>query len=436
MITQVDPQKPALVMGSGDSKSLSFGELLALVTKEREKLGKLSPGIADALEAEMTPQFIARFIASLEKGRPVAIFSAAWTEEEKTLRRELLTSSACHPETAVVLFTSGSTGTPKLVQLSMGNIEANTRAVLSSLDFGQAASQTLFLPLSYSFGLLGQLLPALKCGMTTRLLSRFTDAKTLFDEGRAEGMWSGVPSHWEALLRLTESLPESCARITHVISAGAPMSVDLRKRLAARFSRATLYNNYGQTEAAPRVLSFSSRHPEFFSGPVGFPVGELKVRLASDGELCVSGSQIMLGYLGEPEATREKVQDGWLHTGDVASISPEGLVSIHGRRDELFNIGGERTSPLEIEAAIRKAAGVADAAILIEDDQVYGHRISAFVVPAGELTKKELTQALSERLSPLKTPREFYAVPSIPRGANGKLLRGELKTLKATGRKL
>ena len=325
------------------------------------------------------------------------------------------------------------------MQLSRAGIEANTRAVRSSLDFGKARLQTLFLPLSYSYGLLGQLLPALEARITTRLIEKFTDVKGLFDDGTASGMMSGVPSHWETILRLTTAQPDCCGQVTHVISAGAPLPIELRSRLRARFPNATLYNNYGQTEASPRLLSFSSRHPAFREGPVGFPVEGVEVKLSSTGELLARGPQLMLGYLGDEAATREKLAGGWLHTGDAAAIDPSGLVSILGREDELFNVGGERTSPIEIDEALARVPGVASGAVLVEPDPLYGSKLTGFVVARDAKlppTKDAITKSLSAQLSIHKIPRELYLIDELPRGTSGKLRRAELKNFKAPDRRL
>ncbi|MGK5090114.1 class I adenylate-forming enzyme family protein [Bdellovibrionota bacterium FG-2] len=391
------------------------------------------------LTATPTLDFIVQFLACLETGRPAAIFSPQWSVAETQSRAALL-QTPCHHETAVILFTSGSTGTPKAVQLSRKNIEANTRGVIASLDFISAREQTLFLPLSYCYGLLGQLLPALQCKIPTRILTKMTDIKGCFDGGSATGMWSGVPSHWEMILKITEPTHSGKSEITHIISAGAPLSLSLRERLRERFPRATIYNNYGQTEASPRILCFSSRDPAFFKRGVGYPIGDTQVRLGTDGELQVRGSQIMLGYLGDPETTAKKLEDGWLHTGDLAEISPEtsngSLVSITGRIDELFNVGGERTGPSEIEQVLKNIPDVTDAAVLIEDDQMYGSKISAFLIASVILEKNKVLAQISDNLSPNKIPREIYLIQALPRNASGKLMRTELKKLKTPARRL
>ncbi|NMO13917.1 acyl--CoA ligase [Pyxidicoccus fallax] len=433
----------ALTLGG---ESVSFGALRDEVEARKRRLGDLPPGIA-ILRAHRTREFIASFLALYEAGVPQAVFAPEWTAVEVDARRQGLgccfeldaalsvtwrseaESPQHHPDTSVVLFTSGSTGAPRAVQLSRRNIEANVAAVRASLDFDSAPAQTLFLPLSYSFGLLGQLLPALAAGLPTTLLGNLVELKALLDEGRLVGMISGVPSHHETLLRLVGDGPPRTGGVTHVISAGAALSLPLRQRLLRAFPHGRVYTNYGQTELSPRVLCLRSDHPAFLSNATGYPVGNLAVKLTAGGELCVRGDQLMLGYLGAPEATREKVEDGWLRTGDLAELGPDGLVTLLGRNDDLLKVGGERLSPFEIEAALRELPGVEDAAVWGREDPLYGTTLTAFLqlrpgTPCP--SRRALRQTLQGLLSAHKVPADYYRVEQLPRTANGKLQRARL----------
>lgn len=206
------------------------------------------------------------------------------------------------------------------------------------------------------------------------------------------------------------------------------MPLELRAKLKAHFSQAKIFNNYGLTEASPRVLSLSSDHPRFMEeGTVGFPVKFLQVKEGPEGNLCVKGRQVMLGYVGDSE----KIRDGWLPSGDVVKIESDGMVKIMGRLDDLFNIGGERTSPLEIDAALMRVPGIQEAAVLVEQSTLYGAKLSAFIVGGEELTKKSIMDALKAHLSGHKIPLEYFRIEELPKTANGKLRRSELNKIKA-----
>jgi long-chain acyl-CoA synthetase len=412
-------QNNALLIGN---TALSFAELRHLVEAEKSRLGKSRDWLA--LEAAAKPEFVARLLAALETRHPVAILSP--DQKRGELQRHLLKHSP-HADAALAIFTSGSHGEPKAVQLSEHNIESNTATVLGSLRFEEARIQNLFLPLDHAFGLLGRLLPALTAQVPTRLFPDFATAAKSFQQG-AEGMWSGVPSHWRVLL---EAAPAS-QNITHVVSAGADLPLDLRRKLREKFPNATIFNNYGLTEASSRVLSFHSEDRDFFNGFTGYPVGDWQLQIDASGELRVKGPQVMLGYLGDEDG----LHDGWLATGDLAEERGDGLISIRGRRDEMVKIAGERIFPLEIESALREMPGIVDAAVDFVEEPMHGFRPVAYLVAKASLRREDLLQHLRSRLSAQKVPLHFYLVEGLPRLPGGKIDRLALRELRSSGKVL
>lgn len=423
IIGKAPDQSLALAGAWGETR---FRDLRRLV---REKKAGLSRGGVALLTARAEPDFVAEALACLEAGNPCALVPPDLSGAELRQRRGLLERPA-HPDAALILFTSGSTGGPKAVQISAESVRANTAAVIDTLAFAQAASQTLFLPLSYAFGFLGQLLPALSLGIPTYFPKSLLEAREILLRGHASGMWSGVPAQWAALLPACE---EGGGRgITHLVSAGEALPLSMRERLREHFPRATIFQNYGLTEASPRVLSLSSAHPAFWEeSATGLPVPGISLRIGEGGELLVRGPQVMLGYLGDEAATAQKIAAGWLCTGDMASLDENGIAHVFGRRDELFKIGGERASPHEIEAALSALPGVRDAAVFVAKDELYGARIQALLVVGGDFVADRwaLLEDLKEELSGNKIPSEFFLVERLPRTANGKLRRAELPAL-------
>ena len=440
------PGDTAIVTREG---ACTFGGLAARVKACAAGLEAVEAPVV-VVTASMTIDFVVSLLGALIARRPAAVFSQHWNERERRAALALLGACAevdgtggvtarrdgpaagLHPDTRLILFTTGSTGEPKAVQLSDTNIESNTAAVVDAVSFATVRAQVLFLPLSYSYGLLGQLLPALRTGVATELVERLVDVSDRFAQGSAEGMVSGVPSHHAALLRLIPP-GSACARVTHVVSAGAAASPELRRRLREAFPGAVIYANYGQTEASPRVLCLPSSHPKFFTNATGFPVGRLRVRLGEDGELLVRGPQVMLGYLGDPEGTARKLAGGWLHTGDLATLDDEGLVTVSGRADDLINVGGERMSLLEVEAALAGVSGVRHAAAVPVTDDLYGTSWAAFVEPAGDgVTANQVREGLRLRLPPRKMPAALHLIRELPLTKNGKVDRRALAALSST----
>ncbi|HGT2641597.1 TPA: class I adenylate-forming enzyme family protein [Legionella pneumophila] len=438
------PDVPDKVAIAQENQAITFDELTHAVLECSNQLLKL-PKTIIILHAAPDIEFIIQLLACLETNRPIALFPNSISEEEKQIRLSLLGNAIMinekgelqeiyenktikpHHQTALVLFTSGSTGKVKAVQLSSINIKANCHAVMKALEFKKVQDQLLFLPLSYSFGLLGQLLPGLMFGLSTRLITHFTDIKMLMEQGTIPQMWSGVPSHWVAINAIAKRYPDSAAKIKAIVSAGAPLSTALRADLKQIFPNAIIYNNYGLTEASPRVLTYSSDDPLFTENYAGYPVGDWKVKLSTENELLIRGTQIMLGYLGEKDST--KIQNGWLSTGDIAEILPNGLVAIKGRRDSLVNIGGEKVNLSEIEQKICQIDVIKEAIVIPQEDRIYGIRLVVCIEKTtlhSQISKQYLTEKIQTHLLPRKLPIQVHLMPSLPRNKHGKLDRNAL----------
>ncbi|KTD08959.1 acyl CoA ligase [Legionella gratiana] len=436
-LAQHAPKKIAL---SCDDQNLNFAELAAKIHNMSLQLKKLPPGVL-VLQAKTHPLFIIQLLAALNIRKPVALLSQ---QESDLQKRTILSTNMTinedgelielqenhnqhHPELALVLFTSGSTGQTKAVQLSLNNIVTNCHAVIKALEFSRISNQLLFLPLSYSFGLLGQLLPGLIAGLNTKLITQFTDIKSFLETGAVPQMWSGVPSHWVAMTKMATLYPDSAAKIKAIVSAGAPLAIHLREHLIQTFPNALIYNNYGLTEASPRVLTYSSSDPLFLDDYAGYPVGDWQVRLSEENELLIQGSQLMLGYLGEEQSS--KIKNGWFYTGDLAAILPTGLVSIKGRLDHIVNIGGEKINLIDIEHKICQFEGIKEVIVLPLADELYGVRLLACLERGmfhTNTTEQMLTEQLKHHFLPKKLPISVQLLEELPRNQHGKLDRKAL----------
>jgi len=398
---------------------ISFLELQREVNVAAAKLRSTSSKLLE-LQAENTIQFIIQLLAALSNQQPVAVVSKMGIVNHQT---------SYDPNAALILFTSASTGKAKAVQLSQQNIMANCNAVIKSLNFTAARDQFLFLPLSYSFGLLGQLLPGLMAGLTTHLTENFIDIKTILEADSVPQMWSGVPSHWHAILRIAQLYPLAAQQLTHVISAGASLTIELRTQLIKTFPNAVIYNNYGLTEASPRVLSLSSNSPLFVSNHVGYPVGDWELKLSREQELYIRGSQVMLGY-GAGE--QSPVKNGWLHTGDIAEITEEGLVSILGRLDHSVKVGGEKVNLDELEQAVNRIPGVGKVALVAIPDSVYEMRLLFFfekTTMPHPLSIEQIYEKLEESIVLPKSATFIQILETLPLNQNGKLDRASLRKM-------
>lgn len=415
--------------------NLSFRELNLRVRDKSKELKTFSKTRIFALVAENSIDFVINLLAAISL-KPVALISKQWTPSERQLRLNTLKDYSLlnheglleekfnpdisiHPLTRLILFTSGSCGHPKAVLLSESNISSNTEAVLESLLFDKAERQHLHLPLSYSFGILGQLIPALSQGLTTYLYNDLMDLIGVFESDKPIGMLSAVPEQWTLLCEIAHKYPESSQSVTHAISAGSRLNLNLRHDMRQAFPNSYLFNNYGMTECSPRVLSLSSCDPEFFSEAVGKPVKRISISFTDDGVMQIQGPQVMISYADS------KICEGKLLSGDCGYIK-DSYIFLSGRKDDLVKISGERIHCQEVGETLRSYKGVKESHVLAYKDHTYSERLAAFIVLNESKDKKDFLKFMKEKLSGNRRPSKTKFLDFLPLNANGKLNRQAL----------
>jgi acyl-CoA synthetase (AMP-forming)/AMP-acid ligase II len=160
---------------------------------------------------------------------------------------------------------------------------------------------------------------------------------------------------------------------------------------------------------------------------VGTPCDGVEVRIADDGEVLVRGYSVMKGYLDDPAATAEAIdQDGWLHTGDLGSLDDRGHLRIVGRKKDMFIVGGFNAYPAEIEGYLLEHPAVAQAAVIGVPDERLGQVGKAFVVRDGPVSAEELIAWSRERMAGFKVPRSVEFLHELPLNATGKVMKDRL----------
>jgi malonyl-CoA/methylmalonyl-CoA synthetase len=344
-----------------------------------------------------------------------------------------------HP--AVVVYTSGTTGPPKGVVLPRRSIATNLDALAAAWEWTADDVVVHGLPLFHVHGLVIGVLGPLRRGGRLEHLGRFSTqaaARALGGEGT---MLFGVPTMYRRLVADAEAdqgLAEAIGRARLLVSGSAPLPAADHQRIERATGR-SIVERYGMTETLMNcsVRASGDRRP----GTVGPPLDGVELRLIDDdgrtidarddetvGEIAVRGPNLFLGYLDNEQATAEVLRDGWFHTGDVATVAPDGYVRIVGRRaTDLIKSGGYKIGAGEIEAALLEHPGVAETAVTGEPDDDLGERIVAWVVPAGERPgEQELIDHVATLLSPHKRPRAVRYVDELPRNDMGKVLKRRL----------
>jgi long-chain acyl-CoA synthetase len=345
-----------------------------------------------------------------------------------TLRMKRLEATPLDKSAGLVLFTSGSSGAPKAVLLSRAGIEANVDAILTYLPIRAHPRTAVTLPLSYSYALVGQVLTTQRAGGTLLLLGDIA-----FPPVQLEAMVrleaSGLSSVPTSLRLLARAIAEGAPRpkLGYVASAGAALGS--AQALRGAFPGARLFNQYGLTEASPRVSAISDAEPQFDKGSVGRPLPGIESHVDPEGNLFVRGPSVMLGYLDDPQATARVLSpDGTLRTGDMAHIDADGYLYIEGRTDGVVKCGGERIGVDEIAVALRDCPGVRDAAVVAIPDELLGAKLAAYVEVA-ENALPSVRKALRDKLAPAKRPWRISALDALPRLASGKPDLQKLKSM-------
>ncbi|GIU97740.1 MAG: long-chain-fatty-acid--CoA ligase [Actinomycetota bacterium] len=342
---------------------------------------------------------------------------------------------------AAFVYTGGTTGSSKGAMLSHFNLVANAlqaRALFSEVIDGED-SILCVLPFFHSFGLVAMNL-GLGHGLKLAMLPRFDLKLTLKELARERvTLFPGVPRLYIALNESPLTAKYDLKSLKACISGASPLPQAVADRFAEVTGGAQVVEGYGLTEASPvtHVNPIKGRRKE---GSIGLPIPDTDCRIVSlddpdrelppgeRGELCIKGPQVMLGYWRRPDATAEAIRNGWLHTGDVAVMDPDGYFRIVDRIKELILVSGFNVYPTEIEEVIYRHPKVLKVSVVGVPDEVTGERVKAFVVPRpGEtLTAEELDAFCRDPASGLagyRVPKEWEFRESLPETLIGKVLR-------------
>lgn len=343
-------------------------------------------------------------------------------------------------ELAAIFYTSGSTGKPKGVMLSHRNLVSNTLATVEYLRLKAGESVMTILPFYYIYGN-SLLLTHVACGGTVVIDNRFMYPEVVLDEMEAREVngLSGVPSTFMILLNKSTFTKRRLSHLRYFTQAGGAMAPEVTRRLMDAFPNKEIWIMYGQTEAAPRVTYLPPEKLQEKLGSIGIPVPGVEVRVIDEslsevpvgetGEIAISGPNVMLGYLNQPEDTAEVLRDGLLITGDLARKDADGYIWVVGRKREIIKSGGHRVSAKEIEERLLESEKVAEAAVFGVPDDVLGEAIIAAVVlrPGMEATAKDLQGWCQKHLAAFKVPKEIDFHDALPKYQSGKVNKLELK---------
>jgi acyl-[acyl-carrier-protein]-phospholipid O-acyltransferase/long-chain-fatty-acid--[acyl-carrier-protein] ligase len=371
------------------------------------------------------------------------------------LRRALIPREVNLDSLATVIFSSGSTGMPKGVMLSHRNIVSNLEAVQQTINTNRTDCLLGILPFFHSFGFsIGLWLPAIS-GFGVAYHTNPLEARKIGELCRKYHvtiMISTPTFVWEYVRRCE---PEDFASLRVAIVGAEKMKPELGDAFREKF-HLDLLQGYGCTELSPVVSvensGFSDRNQKQIGskrGTVGQPIPGVAVRIVNPdtfttlgqgqpGMLLVKGPSVMVGYLGEPEKTRQVMwEDGWYITGDVAQLDEDGFIQITDRLARFSKIGGEMVSHIQVEEALHRALGCIEPRMVVTSisDEQKGERFVVLHTELGVSVDDLLKRMRDSGLPKLWVPRKenFFPVPALPFLGSGKL---DLRQVKETALKL
>ncbi|MEZ0578928.1 AMP-binding protein [Nocardioides sp. MH1] len=347
---------------------------------------------------------------------------------------------------AVLPYSSGTTGKAKGVMLTHRNLVSNVLQSMSAIAEEPDDVVMAVLPFFHIYGMNVIMSVTLKQRAKLVTMPRFEldDFLRLIHEQRVTFLYIAPPMA-VALAKHPAVDDIDTASVRAVLSGAAPLDEALGEAVKKRLGCGML-QGYGMTELSPVSHALPLDRDDLSIGSVGLAVANVEFKVVdpatgeeihevpggrtSPGELWIKGPNVMVGYLGNDEATRETIDaDGYLHTGDIVEVGPDGEVYVVDRLKELIKYKGYQVPPAELEAVLLTHPDIADAAVVPHPDEEAGEVPHAFIVlqSGASLTAEEVMAYTAEKVAPHKKVRVVDFIPVIPKSASGKILRKDLK---------
>jgi len=343
-----------------------------------------------------------------------------------------------------IQYTSGTTGFPKGATLSHHNILNNGFFIGEFCGYTEKDRVCIPVPFYHCFGMVLGNMAATSHGAAMVIPGESFDPLAVMrtvQEERCTSLY-GVPTMFIAELEHPEFKTFDFSTLRTGIMAGSPCPVEVMKKVQKDMHMPEVTICYGMTETSPvstqsrpndslekRVSTVGQVHPHVEIKIIDPTTGRVVLR-GSPGELCTRGYSVMLGYWGDPHATREAIDDGrWMHTGDLATMDEQGYVKIVGRIKDMVLRGGENIFPREVEEFLYTMPGVSDVQVIGVPDAKYGEELMAWVkLRAGvTLMGEEIRAFCKGKIATYKIPRYYKFVDGFPMTVTGKIQKYRMR---------
>jgi acyl-CoA synthetase (AMP-forming)/AMP-acid ligase II len=331
-------------------------------------------------------------------------------------------------DVADILFTSGTTGRSKGAMSAHRQSLGVAQAWMTRAELGPADRYLVINPFFHSFGYKAGILACLLSGATIVPQAVF-DASSAIRLIRQEKITvlPGAPTIYQSIMDHPDST--GLPRLRLAVTGAATVPVALVERMR-RDLFDTVLTAYGLTEAVVVTMCHPTDDSSTIAHTSGQAAAGCSVRIAGNGEILVKGPNVMLGYLDDPTATAAAIDaDGWLHTGDIGVLDARGYLTITDRLKDMYICGGFNVYPAEVEQALARLDGVAEAAVVGVPDARLGEVGKAYIVQkdGADLSESDVIRFCRSRVANFKVPRIVEFRPDLPRNPSGKVLKRVLR---------
>lgn len=346
-------------------------------------------------------------------------------------------------DVAVLQYTGGTTGVSKGAVLTHRNLTANVQQINAWFPDVELGREVILicLPLFHVFGMTVGMNWAVSTGAAMVLMPNPRDFKVLVSSIAKHHVtiFPGVPALFNGLNNYPGIESIDVSSVKSCFSGSAPIPGDVQERFEA-LTGARIVEGFGMSETSP-VTHVNPLKGLRKLGSVGVPVSDTDARVVQiddptvempqgeEGELVVRGPQVMKQYWNQPEQTALTIIDGWLHTGDLATVDEDGYFRIVGRKKDMISAGGFKVYPDEVDGVLMAHEAILEAATIGVPDPKRGETVKSFVVlkPGHSLTVEQLDVYCREQLAAYKVPRQVEFLDELPKSSVMKVLRRELR---------
>lgn len=341
-------------------------------------------------------------------------------------------------DVAIMLHTSGTTSKPKRVMLTHNNLIENIQSNIQSLQLTGRDKVLIALPMIFGYCNTAQFLTHLYLGASMVIMDGLFAPNKWFKLVCEEKItnFTAVPSMLFMLLTYRNNQCYELDSLRHICFGGGVMPVKKLKELIEAFPSIGFVQTYGQTEASPRVTALLPEDSIRKIGSVGKAIPNVSIRIVDEayknvvvrevGEIIVHGANVMKGYYNDPDETAKVLNDGWLHTGDLAFYDEEGYIYLTGRKKNLIISGGLNIYPEEIEEILMCHPAVKEVKVIGEPDELFGEKVVARIVLKEEystILDSQIINYCMKELANYKLPSRIDVVKKLEKTITGKIKR-------------